>query len=102
MGKPLLSLFSKSKGGEIYFETFYLEKCSSVFLTFFGAGQLPILLRSSTGRAAAAGPGLALPAALQAALGFPRGRVGHVSLCLLPEIISNHCLNCPVIHLIFH
>ena len=57
-----------------------------LFLTFLGAGRLLVLLRGSTGGAAAAGSGLALPAALQAALRIPRGRVSHVSLCLLPEI----------------
>ena len=57
-----------------------------LFLTFLGAGRLLVLLRGSTGGAAAAGSGLALPAALQAALRIPCGRVSHVSLCLLPEI----------------
>ena len=57
-----------------------------LILTFLGAGRLLVLLRGSTGGAAAAGSGLALPAALQAALRIPCSRVGHVSLCLLPEI----------------
>ena len=57
-----------------------------LFLTFLGAGRLLVLLRGSTGGAAAAGSGLALPAALQAALRIPCGWDCHVSLCLLPEI----------------
>ena len=63
-----------------------LRKSFMLFLTFLGAGRLLVLLRGSTGGAAAAGSGLALPAALQAALRIPCCRVGHVSLCLLPEV----------------
>ena len=66
--------------------SFKLRKCFMLVLTFLGAGQLLVLLRGSTGGAAAAGPGLALPAALPATIRIPRGRVSHVSLCLLPEI----------------
>ena len=66
--------------------SFKFRKCFMLFLTFLGAGRLLVLLRGSTGGAAAAGSGLALPAALQAALRIPCCRVGHVSLCLLPEI----------------
>ena len=66
--------------------SFKFRKRFMLILTFLGAGRLLVLLRGSTGGAAAAGSGLALPAALQAALRIPCGRVSHVSLCLLPEI----------------
>ena len=66
--------------------SFKFRKCFMLVLTFLGAGQLLVLLRCTTGGTAATGSGLALPAALQAALRIPCSRVGHVSLCLLPEI----------------